>query len=232
MTIQGSMVAIEAQGVKLPAYVVKPQKQKSGMAGVIIIHDWWGLGNYVKSVADRLASIGYVGIAPDLYLGKFASNPDEARSLSSGVAPQVAKNLLDITDTYLRALDVAKIGITGFCFGGTVAFSYVCESKEIKAGVIFYATALPSEDQLRNITAPLLIIYGDQDHAVKPERASQLETTLKTQGKDAKLLMYQGAPHAFFNDDNKQNYRAEAAKDAWEKTADFFNSRLLQDWNQ
>jgi len=225
------MVAIESQGLKLPAYVSKPQVQKSSMAGIIIVHDWWGLGNYVKSVADRLASIGYIGIAPDLYIGKYASNPDEARSLSSSLTPQVAKNLLDVTDTYLRALDVAKIGITGFCFGGTLAFSYVCESKEIKAGAIFYATNLPSEDQLRNITAPLLIIYGDQDHTVKPDKASQLETRLKTLGKDAKLLMYPGAPHAFFNDENKQNYRPEAAKDAWEKTTEFFNSRLLQDWS-
>jgi carboxymethylenebutenolidase len=231
MTVQGSMVAIDSQDVKLPAYVTKPAEAKGPSAGVIIIHDWWGLGNYVKKVADRLGSAGYVGIAPDLYLGKLAANPDEARKLSSEVAPTVAKKFLDVTITYLSALDVAKVGIMGFCFGGTVAFNYLCDSKDLRAGVMFYATHPPSEEQLRNITAPLLIIYGDQDHSVEPEQAKQLELTLKSMGKDATLLMYAGAPHAFFNDENKQNYRPEAAKDAWEKTVEFLNPRLLQDWN-
>lgn len=232
MPIHGDMVVIDSQGVQLPAYVSKPGDVKNGGPGVMIIHDWWGLGSYVKAVADRLASAGYVAIAPDLYIGKFAANPDEARKLSSGVTPEVAKKLLDSTDTYLRALDIAKIGITGFCFGGTLAFSYVCESKEIKAGVIYYATNLPAENLLRNITAPLMIIYGEDDHTVNPNQAKDLETKLKTMGKDARLVLYPGAPHAFFNDENKQNYRPDAAKDAWAKTLEFFNGRLIQDWQE
>ena len=224
------MAVIDSQEAKLPVYVSKPTETKSGMPGVIIIHDWWGLGNYVRETADQFASSGYVAIAPDLYSGKYAKDPDEARELSSAIDPAVAKKLLDITDVYLRALDVSRVGITGFCFGGTLAFQYLCDSREIKAAVIFYASNLPSDDRLKEITAPLLIIYGDKDRSVPLERVQQLEQTLKTLGKDARLLIYPDAPHAFFNNDSKQNYRSDAAKDAWEKTVEFFNERLLQDW--
>src|SRR5579872_1581067 len=230
MPIQGSMVVIDSLEAKLPAYVSKLTESKSGTPGLILIHDWWWLGNYVRETADRFASSGFVAIAPDLYVGKYAKNTDEAKELSSAVTPAVAKNFLDSTDVYLRALDVSRVGITGFCLGGTIAFQYVCESTEIKAGVFFYATNLPSDEDLKNITSPLLIIYGDQDHSVNPERANQLEQTLKSLNKDAKLLTYAGAPHAFFNPENEKNYRPDAAKDAWEKTLEFFNQRHAQDW--
>jgi carboxymethylenebutenolidase len=230
MPLQGNMIVIDSQEAKLPAYVSKPSNTNGKPPGIVIIHDWRGLGNFIKTVADRFASLGYVTIAPDLYLGAFANNPEEARKLSSGLGPESSKKFLDSVTVYLRALDIAKIGITGFCFGGSLAFSQVCESRDISAGVIYYATKIPSEEQLNKVTAPLLIIYGDKDQAVEPEEARQLEQKLKTLGKDAKLLMYPGAPHAFFNEENKESYRADAAKDSWQKTIEFFNGRLLQDW--
>jgi len=230
MPFQGSMVVIDLQEVKLPAYVKKPAKASNKTPGIILVHDWMGLGNFTKTVADRYAAQGYVTIAPDLYLGSLPNNPDEARKLSSAVTAPVSKKVLDGTVVYLKALDTTKVGITGFCFGGTQTFDHICDSKELSAGVIYYATRLPGQTQLQNISAPLLIIYGDQDQHVSPEEAKQLESTLKVMGKDAKLLLYPGCPHAFFNEENKENYRAEAAKDAWEKTMEFFKGRLLSDW--
>lgn len=232
MPLQGNMVLIDSADVKVPAYVSKPRTVASAgkLSGVIVIHDWRGLGDFTKVVTDRYSSLGYIAIAPDLYLGSAATSPDEARKLSSKVTAQVSKKLLESTIIYLKALDVGKIGITGFCFGGTHAFNQVCESRDISAGVIYYATKLPEEDQLRNISSPLLIIYGDQDQIVSVNQARQLEQALKVLGKDATLLVYPGCAHAFFNEENKENYRPEAAKDAWEKTVQFFNARLLSDW--
>lgn len=223
------MIVIDSQEVKLPAYVNKPDSIKGKSVGVIVLHDWWGLGNRTKKLADQYSSLGYVAIAPDLYLGSLPKTPEEARKLSSGVSLQSSKKLIDSTVVYLKALDVGKIGINGFSLGGTLAFNYLCESKEIAAAAIYYAGNIPAEDRLRNISTPLLIIYGDQDQSVEPEDARQLEQTLKILGKDAKLLLYKG-PHLFFNEEDKQNYRADAAKDAWEKTVEFLNGRLIQDW--
>ena len=217
--------------MKLPAYISKPSASGGKKSpGIVLIHDWMGLGNFTKIVADRYASLGYTTIAPDLYLGSLPKNPDEAKKLSSGVNRQLSKRLLDGTTVYLRALDIAKIGITGYCFGGTQAFDQVCDSADISAAIIYYATKIPEEDLLSKISAPLLIIYGDQDQHVSSREATQLEQALRTMGKEVKLLLYPGAPHAFFNEENKQNYRAEAAKDAWEKTVEFFNVRLMVDW--
>ena len=221
---------IDSQDGKFPAYVIKPSEVSSKTPGVIIIHEWWGLVPHVKEIADRYASLGYVAIAPDLYAGAPAANPDDARRLAMSVTPQNSKKMLDSTGLYLKALDLSRIGITGFCFGGTHALNYVCESNEVAAGAIYYATRLPTDEQLAKVSAPLLLIYGDQDHSIKPEQARKLEQTLKSLGKDAQLLMYEGAPHAFSNETNKQNYRPEAAKDAWEKTIQFFNTHLMRDW--
>src|SRR5579862_8820948 len=214
MALQGNMIMIDSPDGKFPAYVNKPSDHSNKTPGVIIIHEWWGLVPHVKGIADKYAALGYVAIAPDLYGGASASNPDDARKLSMSVTPQNSKKMIDSTTIYLEALDLSRIGITGYCFGGTHAFSYVCESKTIAAGVIYYAGRLPSDEQLANISAPLLIIYGDQDHSVTPDQARQLELTLKTLGKDVQLLLYKGAPHAFANETNKQAYRPEAANDS------------------
>ncbi len=230
MPLKGAMVIIDLQEVKLPAYVSKPEKTSNKAPGIILIHDWMGVGNFTKIVADRYAGLGYVTIAPDLYLGTLPKNSDEARKLSSAVSTQLSKKLLDGTLVYLRALDISKVGITGFCFGGTHAFNQVCESADLSAGIIYYAVRLPTKEQLQKITAPLLIIYGDQDGNVNVGTARQLENSLKVLGKDAQLLIYPGCPHAFFNEESRENYRPEAAKDAWEKTTQFFSNHLLADW--
>ncbi|HXQ92290.1 MAG TPA: dienelactone hydrolase family protein [Nitrososphaerales archaeon] len=224
---QGSMIMIDSADGKFPAYVNKPNDVSNKTSGVIIIHEWWGLVPHVKGVADKYAAQGYVAIAPDLYSGASASAPDEARKLSTSVTTQNSKKMIDSTAVYLKALDLSRLGITGYCFGGTHAFNYVCESKDVSAGVIYYASRLPGDEQLAKISVPLLLVYGDQDQSVKPDQARQLELTLKTLGKNVQLLLYEGAPHAFANETNKQGYRPEATKDSWDKTILFFNTHLL-----
>lgn len=185
--------------------------------------------SHIKDVTDRYASEGYVALAPDLFNGAIANSREEASKLSSSVNTQTSNRILEEALHYLRNKPYVRpdrIGITGFCFGGTHSLHFTCVSNKIAAGAIYYATRLPSEDLLAKITAPLLIIYGDQDPSVKPEQARQLESTLKNLGKPAQLLMYPNCPHAFFNDQNPQTYRPEAAKDAWNKTLTFFENHL------
>ncbi|MHB8567887.1 MAG: dienelactone hydrolase family protein [Nitrososphaerales archaeon] len=216
-------------GKPIGAYLSRPISSSEGPA-IILIHEWWGLVPHIKDVADRYASEGYVVIAPDLYSGAVASNPEEAAKLSSSVSTDSSKSMLDSIVDYLSGkdfVDSSRIGITGFCFGGTHSFNYVCESNKISAGVLFYASQpVESEEKLGKLTGPLLIFYGEQDYRVKPEQARLIEAALRKLGKNAELVIYPECGHGFFNDQNKQRYRLEEAKDAWGRTLTFFGKYL------
>lgn len=216
-------------GKHIPAYVCRPSAPTSDPA-IIVIHEWWGLVPHIKDIANRFASHGYYTIAPDLYGGAVTSTPEEAGKLSASVRPEASKSMLDSVVHYLstqKTVDTRKVGIIGFCFGGTHAFNYVCESQRISAGVFFYATRpVTEESKLARVQAPLLIIYGDQDQRVSTDTARQIETTLKKLGKNAELKIYPECGHAFFNDQNPRAYKPEVAKDAWEKTLSFFQKYL------
>ncbi|MDG6908238.1 MAG: dienelactone hydrolase family protein [Nitrososphaerota archaeon] len=227
--IKGKMIQIGGEG-GLSAYLSRPEQTSEKRAGVIIIHEWVGLVPHIKDVADRYASQGYVALAPDIYRGKVANDPDTAMKLSSSVSTQASAEMIGQALDYLKRSDFTiqnKIGITGFCFGGTHAFNFACVAGNgIAAAVPYYATRLPSDELLSRISIPLLLIYGDEDRAVSKDQARKLESTLKTLGKNAELLLYPGCPHAFFNDQNPQNYRPAAARDAWQKTLAFFRTHL------
>lgn len=229
-TVQESVSVSSLQaGKPIPAYVSRPSAPTSAPA-VILIHEWWGLVPHTKDIANRFAARGYYAIAPDLYGGSVASTPEEAGKLSASVRPEASKSMLDSVVHHLstqRTVDSRKIGIIGFCFGGTHAFNYVCESQRISAGVLFYATKpVTEESKLAKVQAPLLIIYGDQDQRVSTETARQIEATLRKLGKNVELKIYPGCGHAFFNDQNAHGYKPEAAKDAWEKTLSFYQKYL------
>ena len=215
---------------KIPAYVSYHQGGgDTKRPGIIIIHEWYGLVPHIKDVADRYAAEGYVALAPDLYEGKVATNDEQAMKLSSSVSADASEKMIQSSLDYLSRSGLVaegKVGITGFCFGGTHSFNFACESRDVAAGAIYYATRLPSDEKLKRISAPLLLIYGDKDRSVSTERARELENTLNKMGKDAQLLIYPGCQHAFFNDQNPRSYRPEASKDAWAKTLDFFRAKL------
>ena len=227
---KGTTITIEdsKKDGTLTGYLSRPSSSEK-RPGMIIIHEWWGLVPDIKNVADRYASQGYVALAPDLYGGRIANDTENARKLSSSVSTDASSMMIDKFVEYLRkdqTVSHDKIGITGFCFGGTHSFHFVCVSRKIAAGAIYYASRLPTENLLERITSPLLLIYGDQDHSINPEQARGLESTLKRMGKQSELLIYPDCPHAFFNEHNMQNHRPDAARDAWNKTLAFFETHL------
>ncbi|MCL5067539.1 MAG: dienelactone hydrolase family protein [Thaumarchaeota archaeon] len=228
-SVHGSIVSFGKDG-RLSGYLSLPTSASKSSPAVIIIHEWWGLAPHIKDVADRYAAEGYVALAPDLYGGEVATTPDLAMKLSSSVTTQASAEIIGESLDYLKNSNLAapdKVGITGFCFGGTHSFNFACVAgKRIAAAAPYYATRLPSEDLLTKIAAPLLIIYGEEDRSIRPDQARKLEANLKQLGKNVQLLLYPGCPHAFFNDQSPQSYRPEAAKDAWQKTLAFFKANL------
>ena len=218
------MVALNETG-NLSGYLSRPSNETPRPA-IIIIHEWWGLSPHMKDVADRYAALGYVALAPDLFGGVITTKREEAMKLSASVSPQESAEKIGSAQEYLKRSDFVKadrIGILGFCFGGMHEFHFVCGAEGIAAAAIYYPSRVPSEDLLARIRASLLIVYGDQDASIKS--AYKLEASLKRLQKEAKLLVYPGAGHAFFND-TWQNYKQDAAKDAWEETTAFFAKYL------
>ncbi|MGI0090637.1 MAG: dienelactone hydrolase family protein [Nitrososphaerales archaeon] len=214
---------------RIPVYLSRPTVPDK-KPGLILLHEWWGLNQHIKDIADRFASLGYVIAAPSLYAGTVANDVEEARKLSASITKQLSAQMIQAVFDYMEMSEFVnhrRIGIVGYCFGGTHAFNYACESTDrISAAAIFYASKLQDETRLAKITAPSIIIYGDNDQTVNIEQVRELEATLKKLKKNAQVIIYPDAPHAFCNDTNPQRYRPEAAKDAWEKTVAFFEANL------
>jgi carboxymethylenebutenolidase len=199
--------------------------------GVIVIQEWWGLNDHIKDVAQRFAREGYVAVAPDLYsrLGnKVTADPNEAGQLmmtldkKDGVA-----DLLAVVAHLKKAPGVKadRIGVTGYCMGGSYATLLACHSGDIKAAAAFYGE-VPEDETLARLYCPLLYIYGTEDGWIQRKDVERLRETLKRHGKTAEVQIYPGAPHAFFNDTRKDVYHEKEAKDAWQRTLALFSRQL------
>lgn len=224
------MVTIPSGHEKIAGYISRPDAPGRHHP-IFILHEWWGLVDHIKDVANRYADQGYVAVALDLFKGQTADSREGAQQLSSQVTPEYSSRVLADAMSWLRTqlysrLD--RIGVTGFCFGGTHAFRFACQSKAVQAGVIFYASRLPEDELLEKTATPLLILYGDQDGSVPVDQSRKLEATLKSYGKDVELVLYPGARHAFFNDSKPETYNADAASDSWKRTIAFFDQRIKQ----
>jgi carboxymethylenebutenolidase len=196
---------------------------------VVVIHENRGLHPHIKDVARRAAVAGYVALAPDLMssIGGTPENQDEAAAKFAQIrsAPVALADALKSVD-YLRSRPDAtgKIGVVGFCWGGSMVGQMVASGADVNAGVVFYGGAPPA-DKVPAIRAPLLLHYAGNDAGVNAT-VPAFETALKNAGKTYTLYMYEGAQHAFHNDTSAARYNAEAAKLAWTRTIEFFDKTL------
>ncbi|MBI3626015.1 MAG: dienelactone hydrolase family protein, partial [Candidatus Rokubacteria bacterium] len=220
----GSVIEFARNGRRVGGYLAKPQGA-GPFPAVIVIQEWWGLNEHIKNVAERYAREGYVALAPDLYHGKVTADPNEAGKLMGALNREEAvKDLLGAVQ-HLKALKEVRgdrIGVTGFCMGGSYALLLPCRTKDIRAAAPYYGE-IPDEAALRNLACPILYVYGDADFWITKDEVKRLEASLKKLGKPGEVKIYPGAPHAFFNDTRKDVYRQKEAQDAWRRTLDFFS---------
>ncbi len=223
----GTMTEVKRNGQRVGAYLAKPQGAGPSPA-VIVIQEWWGLNDHVKDVAERYAHEGYVALAPDLYHGKVTADPNEAGKLMGALNREDAiKDLLGAV-AHLKGMKEVRgdrIGVTGFCMGGSYALLLPCRTKDIQAAAPYYGE-IPDETTLRNLACPILYVYGDADFWITKDEVKRLEATLKKLNKPGEVKIYPGAPHAFFNDTRKDVYRQMEARDAWRRTLDLFAKHL------
>ncbi len=217
--------------IQMAAYVARP-KAKGNYPGLIVIQEWWGLNDHIKDIARRFAREGYVAIAPDLYssLGhKVTADPNEAGRLMSSLKEEQALKDLQATVAHLKGsegVNRARLGVVGFCMGGTYALLLACHSREIKAAAPFYGQVPSPPDPLKNLACPVLYIYGDADGWITMADVNRLREALQRYGKTGEVKIYPGASHAFFNDTRKDVYRPTEATDAWTRVLDFFSRQL------
>lgn len=221
-------ITYPANGQSGMGYLAKPQGAGS-YPGIIVIQEWWGLDDHIKDVAERFAREGFVALAPDLYHGSFATEPDEARKLAMNMnREQAVKDLLGAVQ-HLQSMDEVqpkKFGCIGFCMGGSLTLALAAASPDIAAAAPFYAGMQPPADQLARINAELFCAFGADDAGIPIENVQKFKSALASSGRTATVKVYEGAPHSFFND-TRPSYRADAAQDAWSNALALFRRVLV-----
>jgi len=202
---------------------------KGPFPALIVIHEWWGVNDWVKEQASKLADQGYVALAVDLYRGKVAANSDMAHELSRGLPEDRAKRDLHAAFEYLGAQPNVKrdrIGAIGWCMGGGYSLDVALQEPGLAAAVINYGHLATDPDALKKIKAPILGLFGGQDHGITPDDVHKFEQQMKQLGKKVDVKIYDDAGHAFENPNNKDGYRAEDATDARKRTVEFLATAL------
>ena len=198
--------------------------------GVIVIHEWWGLDDWVKQQAQNLAKEGYAALAVDLYRGKVTNKQEEAHQLMMGTPPDRAIRDLKAAYASLQSRpEVRKdrIGVIGWCMGGRYAMELATQEAGLGAAVAYYGAPPTEAAAIARIKAPVLGNFGAEDKGPSPDQVKAFEKAMKDAGKSADLKIYDGAGHAFANVNNPwKGYREAAAKDAWSRTVAFFNQHL------
>jgi carboxymethylenebutenolidase len=222
------MIEFKANGDQVPGYLARPEGD-GPFPGVVVIQEWWGLDAHIKDVTDRFAREGFAALAPDLYRGQVAKEPDEARKLAMELDhPRAIKDIQGAVD-YLVAqpfVQPKKVGVIGFCMGGGLALQMSHKGKNLGAAVMYYGRGELDDQAASAVSAPLLGIFGEDDQGIPVEGVRANERKLKEHGKAAEFVIYPGAPHAFFNDTRPHIYHKEAADDAWKRTLAWYREHL------
>jgi carboxymethylenebutenolidase len=202
---------------------------KAPFPAIIVIHEYWGLNDWVREQASKFADQGYLALAVDLYRGKVATSPDMAHELMRGVPEDRAKRDLHAAFEFLQAQPNVKkdrIGSIGWCMGGGYSLDVALQEPALAADVIHYGHLATDPEALKKINAPILGIFGGKDRGIPPEDVHKFEQALKQLGKRVEIKIYPDAGHAFENPNNKDGYRADDAADAWKRTIDFLAATL------
>ena len=211
-----------------PGYLVRPEAEGEYPA-VIMIHEWWGLNENIRHMADILAGHGYTVFAVDLYEGEVAENSSEAGRLAGSVRSnpdEAVQKMADTTDA-LRGMSYTNgmVASLGWCFGGGQSLQLSLSETDLDATVIYYGTLTTNETTLQQIDEPVLGIFGSEDNVVPVEDVRSFNDTLEQQGVGKEIYVYDGAGHAFANPSG-ESFEPEYTQDAWTKTLRFLDESL------
>jgi carboxymethylenebutenolidase len=209
------------------AYLVRPADAKGKLPGVLVVHENRGLNPYIEDVARRLGVAGYLTMAPDELtpVGGYPGDDDKGRELQAKLDQKKMMEDWYAAAMYLKSNPACtgKLGVVGFCYGGTVTNALAVRMPDLAAAVPFYGTQ-PTPEETAKIKAPLLIHYGGLDDRVNAGWPAW-ETALKANHVKYTAYVYEGANHGFHNDTTPR-YDKAAATLAWDRTLEFFKKNL------
>lgn len=210
---------------KVNASLALPAADKA--PAVILIHEWWGLNDQIKAVAAELANLGYVALAVDLYAGKVAKTPEEAKTLMGDLDPEIAKETMVGWVDYLKKHERAngKVATLGWCFGGGWSLN-TSIAAPVDATIIYYGNVAKGAEDLKTLKGSVQGHFGKLDKNINQAMVSGFEQAMEQAGKKDSLTVYwYEADHAFANPTGAR-YDEANAKLAWERTTEFLKKNL------
>lgn len=210
-------------------YLAQPSEEGTYPA-LVLIHEWWGLNDNIRDLAEEFAAQGYVALAVDLYDGEVADTPEAAGELAGSVRGDVDTAFANLEDAvaYLETLDSVdpeRLASVGWCFGGGWAYEMAANNLGVDASVMYYGRFSP-EDDLSMMRADILGHFGEEDRSIAVDDVREFQAKLNTLEGNHAVYIYPNAGHAFANEDNEDAYNETAAQEAWERTLDFLSENL------
>ncbi len=228
LTIKVQDVTFTSGSEAIAGYLAVPESPER-CPGIVVIHEDWGLTDWVKAQTRRLAEHGYAAIAVDLYRGKVAYDPEYAYELMVGTPPERALRDMEAALHFLADrpnVNKEKIGSIGWSAGGKWSLLLAENDLFLAACVINYAPLPTDPAEIRSIRAPVLAIFGSEDRSIPASDINAFEDTMQSAHKSIEVKIYPGVSHAFENSGNTLGYREGAAEDAWQRTLTFLNEHL------
>jgi carboxymethylenebutenolidase len=234
--LTAGMVDIVTRDGEIPAYRAMPARG-TNLPVVLVVQEIFGVHEHIKDVCRRFAKLGYVAVAPDLYfrhgdVSQLKDNQEIFEKVVSHVPDAQVLSDLDAAAAWAgkNRGDVAKLGITGFCWGGRITWLYTAHSPQVKAGVAWYGRLVGDTtrvnprhpiDVVDKIKAPVLGLYGGADAGIPGDTVERMHEALKSAGSASEIVLYPDTPHAF-HADYRASYRKEQALDGWRRAVDWF----------
>jgi len=227
LNVSTTTIDVDIEGVRLSGFLVQPVTPGK-YPGIVMIHEWWGLNDQVKSMADITAREGYVVFAVDLFKGNVAASIDGAQSNIRNNPNNETIPKMQAAVKYLRNLTIvnkSEIASLGWCYGGGQSFQ-LGVNEDLQATVIYYGQVSTDKAVLMKMKQPVIGFFGIEDTSISVKDVREFERILKEQGTHVNITIYDGAGHAFSNPTNTQAFRKEQAIDAWNKTLAFLDINL------
>jgi carboxymethylenebutenolidase len=234
-------VSIKSGNDKITAYEARPE-QPGRYPVVVVISEIWGLHEYIRDVVRRFGKESFYAIAPEMFqreggVGHLTDVQEILKIVLNVPRKQILQDL-SATANYAREQSAAlseRVGVTGFCWGGSTTIQYAAHDKNVGAAVAWYGPPgrgykdepqpVSGFDVAKDITCPFLGLFGEEDKNPTPEDVRKFEALLKQHNPNVEIVIYPNAGHAF-HADYRQSYRAEAAKDGWTRCVGWFNKYL------